>query len=31
MPILVVHELKLNVFNFKLIDYIDRKINETRE
>ncbi len=27
MLILVVQKLKLNIFNFKLVNYIDRKIN----
>jgi len=31
MPILVVQKLKLNIFNSKLINYVDRKINETIE
>ncbi len=29
MLILVEQKLKLNIFNFNLVDYFDRKINET--
>lgn len=31
MLILVEQKLKLNIFNFNLVDYFDRKINETIE